>query len=84
MKPTRLEAVDSDWNPFPKPEFVKASASKVAVEVVVDTMASEFEENDSEREPRKSISAPFEEIGAAVQVHTKSRITLYILLRKQI
>lgn len=45
-------------------EFTRASTSDVVVVDVLGTMANEFEENDSDREPSKSISALFEVVGA--------------------
>lgn len=48
-------------------EFTRASASDVVVVDVLGTMANEFEENDSDREPSKSISALFEVVGAAAK-----------------
>lgn len=43
------------------------------VSVAVGTMASEFEENESDVEPKKSTSALLAEVGAAVQVETQKR-----------
>lgn len=48
-------------------EFARPSTSDV-VDDVVGTMANEFEENDSDREPNKSISALFEVVGAAARL----------------
>lgn len=60
--------VESEKNPFPESEFVKASASEVdaAVAVAVGTMVKEDRLYGSDEEPKKSTSAPFEEGGAAV------------------
>lgn len=49
-------------------EFARPSTSDVVVDDVVGTMANEFEENDSDREPNKSISALFEVVGAAARL----------------
>lgn len=48
-----------------EPEFENASASVVEVPGTLGIIANAFEENESDREPSKSISAGFEVAGAA-------------------
>lgn len=49
-----------------EPEFANPSASTVEVAGSAGIMANEFEENESDREPSKSISGPFKLVGAAL------------------
>lgn len=66
--PTWLITLDADGvatNVIAEPEFAWASVSNVVVGDVVGTMANAFEENESDREPSKSISTLFEVAGAA-------------------
>lgn len=71
-----VEPEGIDANVDPETEFAATSVSDVVIEEATGIRANEFEENDSDSEPSKSISAAFTVAGAADQ-REERRVNFY-------